>query len=97
MTTAITEKFNSLIDTHRRLRQQYQIEAQSLLKELAKEFFQNYPEIKLISWTQYLRILTTVIPAFSELMMFILAMPRATKSITSLVGAYRFLACSQLY
>ena len=53
MTTAITKKFNSLIDTHRRLRQQYQIEAQSLLKDLAKEFFQNYPEIKLISWTQY--------------------------------------------
>lgn len=53
MTTTLKEQFNTLIQSHAELRAKFQKDAQNLLKQICKDFFEKNPEIKLISWTQY--------------------------------------------
>jgi hypothetical protein len=46
-------KFNELIEKQRALALEFQTTAQSLFKETTKEFFEQNPGVKSITWTQY--------------------------------------------
>ena len=49
----LQDKFDELITKQSELQRQFQKEAQSLFKDVTKEFFELNPSVKSIVWTQY--------------------------------------------
>jgi hypothetical protein len=46
-------KLDALIDSHEQMKRQFQIQAQELFKELAKEFWDKNPGLTAVKWVQY--------------------------------------------
>ena len=53
MNKELQAKYDQLISKQRELKKAFHVEAQAILKETFKEFFEGNPAIKAIIWTQY--------------------------------------------